>query len=167
MRNNVRSRPGGIELGIESLPLFARFQDCLSFPASISILSILIFIIYIHNSTAFSGQTILQLSHFVQRVWSISCFSYGLKAIAFTGHSWKHFVQPVHLSVIAYFIRSLHFFAGQIPFAWASYSSLKYLSPVSTGLGAVFPSPQRLPFLTSMTKLLKFINFFQASLSLH
>ena len=109
-------------------------------------------------SIAFSGQTILQLSHLVQIAWSISCFSYGLKGIALTGHSCEHLVQPVQLSVTIYFIRSRHFFAGHIPFVCISYSSLKYLSPVRTGLGAVFPSPHRLPFLTDLLECLKFFN---------
>ena len=101
-------------------------------------------------SMAISGQTILQLSHLVQMDCSISCFSYGLKGIAKTGQSWEHLVHPVHLSLILYFIRSLHLFALQIPFVCSSYSSLKYLSPVRTGFGEVFPRPQRLPSFTDL-----------------
>ena len=71
--------------------------------------------------------------------------AYGVIGIASTGQCCAHRVQPMHLSVIEYVISALHLPAGQRPARCASYSSRKYRSVDSTGLGAVLPRPQRLP----------------------
>ena len=65
------------------------------------------------------------------------------------GHPCAHFVQPMQSSVIEYLVSARQRAAGQRPATCASYSERKYRSVVMTGLGAVLPRPQRLPFLTS------------------
>src|SRR5512135_745854 len=65
--------------------------------------------------------------------------------IAFEGHALRHAPHPLHsFSSIMNVVRlrqtpALH----HLSFMCDSYSSLKYLIVVSTGLGAVCPRPQR------------------------
>src|SRR5512139_695301 len=64
--------------------------------------------------------------------------------IAPAGHALRHAPHPLHTSAMTeYLRRSRQTFAGHfLSFMCASYSSLKYLSVLSTGFGAVCPRPQ-------------------------
>ena len=63
--------------------------------------------------------------------------------IAPTGQALEQAEQPIHLSVIVYFVKALQTPALHLWFNICSiYSSLKYLSVLKTGLGLVWPSPQ-------------------------
>ena len=69
--------------------------------------------------------------------------------IASTGQFFAQSVQPVHFSgSMQKSTSAVQLAAGQrLSLMWASYSSRKYLIVVSTGFGAVWPSPQRLASL--------------------
>src|SRR5262245_55398923 len=97
--------------------------------------------------TASTGQAWLHMSHDTHLARSMWCCTYGVTLIASVGHAWAHRVQPMQSSLIVYWMNAVHFLAGQRPAMWASYSSRKYFSVESTGLGAVVPSPHRLPVL--------------------
>ena len=104
-----------------------------------------------------AGQTLLHVPQRMHFSRSISCFSYGVIAMASAGQCWAQIVQPMQSSVIEYLIRALHLPAGQRPCRWASYSSRKYRSVESTGFGAVLPRPQRLPCLIILRQVLELV----------
>jgi len=97
------------------------------------------------NLTASNLQTTLHAPHCIHFSGSILCGTLFSPIMASVGHTFLHFPHAVHISSsMLYLMSALQTPAGhRFSLIWASYSSLKYLIVLKTGLGAVWPSPHR------------------------
>jgi hypothetical protein len=92
--------------------------------------------------------------HFTHFEVSMTCVFFRSPVIAPTGQFLAQRVHPVHFAgSMLNVTRARQFPAGHL---WsvmcASYSSLKYRRVLRTGLGAVWPSPQRLASLIFLAR---------------